>query len=169
MRYSPLSRLLRTLQRVGRAKRALQVGTRRATGVNDWSGKHFPCYDGELTFDLCCLPFPQASLVVHRLVAVARIAPPHSPCSPAMVSGAEADETGDGADEMDEEATRREEARLAEGLCGTFGCCLPDKHSGLHEIPDLPNGGLRRFAKRAFGKPGKRMMRPCTLPTGARG
>ena len=27
--------------------------------------------------------------------------------------------------------------KVAKGMCGTFGCTLPDKHPGLHNVPDL--------------------------------
>ena len=40
-------------------------------------------------------------------------------------------------------------AEVDEGLCGTFGCTLPDKHSGLHVVPDF---GVRK-RKRPLDEP----------------
>ena len=34
--------------------------------------------------------------------------------------------------------------KVAKGMCGTFGCTLPDKHPGLHNVPDL---GARKRRK----------------------
>ena len=57
--------------------------------------------------------------------------------------------------EVEEE---EEHPEAAVGLCGTWGCTLPDKHSGLHEIPIPPArraaavAGREKAARQASGE-----------------
>ena len=54
-----------------------------------------------------------------------------------------------------------------EGVCGTFGCTLPDKHAGLHVVPDFGARKRKRSSEEPAEAPGKQQQqRPSHKPDG---